>query len=170
MQMVLKCADIGHLAADPITHKRWAFQLEEEFFRQVYHLSVFVCLDCFCLFACVCLMNLSHGRQSICMKAWLRICLHTRLCICSIAWQSVCLSPAMYLPVCLSACLFCLPCLFVGSTESLVGATHFASLHALLQAPTGQHPPLYIGLSSLNFNIAASGMCAIRLQDDLAIC
>lgn len=34
-QMVLKCADIGHLAVDPKTHKRWAFQLEEEFFRQV---------------------------------------------------------------------------------------------------------------------------------------
>ncbi|KAL0039442.1 hypothetical protein WJX79_008577 [Trebouxia sp. C0005] len=33
-QMVLKCADIGHLAADIHTHKRWAFQLEEEFFRQ----------------------------------------------------------------------------------------------------------------------------------------
>ncbi|DBA79866.1 TPA: hypothetical protein ACH3X1_008215 [Trebouxia sp. C0004] len=33
-QMVLKCADIGHLAAPPRTHRRWAFQLEEEFFRQ----------------------------------------------------------------------------------------------------------------------------------------
>ena len=35
MQMMLKCADIGHLAADVATHKRWAYQLEEEFFRQV---------------------------------------------------------------------------------------------------------------------------------------
>lgn len=35
--MVLKCADIGHLAASPNTHKRWAYQLEEEFFRQVIH-------------------------------------------------------------------------------------------------------------------------------------
>ena len=35
MQMVIKCADIGHLAVDPKTHKRWAYQLEEEFFRQV---------------------------------------------------------------------------------------------------------------------------------------
>ena len=34
MQMVLKCADIGHLAASPRTHRRWAYQLEEEFFRQ----------------------------------------------------------------------------------------------------------------------------------------
>ncbi len=33
--MVLKCADIGHLAAGLHTHKRWALQLEEEFFRQV---------------------------------------------------------------------------------------------------------------------------------------
>ena len=33
--MVLKCADIGHLAAEPKTHKHWAYQLEEEFFRQV---------------------------------------------------------------------------------------------------------------------------------------
>jgi len=35
VQMLLKCADIGHLAADVSTHKRWAYQLEEEFFRQV---------------------------------------------------------------------------------------------------------------------------------------
>lgn len=33
-QMMLKCADIGHLAADGATHKRWAYQLEEEMFRQ----------------------------------------------------------------------------------------------------------------------------------------
>ena len=39
VQMVLKCADIGHLAADPKTHKRWALQLEEEFFRQVTSLA-----------------------------------------------------------------------------------------------------------------------------------
>ncbi len=41
LQMVLKCADIGHLSVDPKTHKRWAFQLEEEFFRQVYCSSHF---------------------------------------------------------------------------------------------------------------------------------
>ena len=35
VQMILKCADIGHLAAAPRTHRRWAYQLEEEFFRQV---------------------------------------------------------------------------------------------------------------------------------------
>lgn len=35
MQMLLKCADIGHLAAAPANHKRWALQLEEEFFQQV---------------------------------------------------------------------------------------------------------------------------------------
>ncbi len=40
VQMLLKCADIGHLAADVSTHKRWAYQLEEEFFRQVYNPSV----------------------------------------------------------------------------------------------------------------------------------
>ncbi len=33
--MVIKCADIGHLAADHNTHKRWSYKLEEEFFRQV---------------------------------------------------------------------------------------------------------------------------------------
>ena len=32
---MLKCADIGHLAAAPADHKRWAYQLEEEFFQQV---------------------------------------------------------------------------------------------------------------------------------------
>lgn len=35
LQMMLKCADIGHLAAAPASHQRWAFQLEEEFFQQV---------------------------------------------------------------------------------------------------------------------------------------
>lgn len=35
VQMLLKCADIGHLAAAQDTHKRWAYQLEEEFFQQV---------------------------------------------------------------------------------------------------------------------------------------
>lgn len=34
LQMLLKCADIGHLAAPSALHKRWAYQLEEEFFRQ----------------------------------------------------------------------------------------------------------------------------------------
>lgn len=34
MQMLLKGADIGHLAAAPALHQRWAYQLEEEFFRQ----------------------------------------------------------------------------------------------------------------------------------------
>ena len=43
VQMVLKCADIGHLAADPKTHKRWAYQLEEEFFRQV---TILFLADC----------------------------------------------------------------------------------------------------------------------------
>lgn len=38
--MLLKCADIGHLAADLETHKKWAYQLEEEFFQQVTHLRV----------------------------------------------------------------------------------------------------------------------------------
>ena len=46
LQMLLKCADIGHLAADQETHKRWAYQLEEEFFQQVIYrpplLSIFV--------------------------------------------------------------------------------------------------------------------------------
>ncbi len=35
VQMLLKCADIGHLAAAPANHKRWALCLEEEFFQQV---------------------------------------------------------------------------------------------------------------------------------------
>ncbi len=33
--MLLKCADIGHLAAAPANHRRWALCLEEEFFQQV---------------------------------------------------------------------------------------------------------------------------------------
>lgn len=35
LQMLLKCADIGHLAAAPANHRRWALYLEEEFFQQV---------------------------------------------------------------------------------------------------------------------------------------
>lgn len=35
MQVMLKCADIGHLAAAPHVHRRWALLLEEEFFLQV---------------------------------------------------------------------------------------------------------------------------------------
>lgn len=35
VQVALKCADIGHLAASPGVHKRWALLLEEEFFLQV---------------------------------------------------------------------------------------------------------------------------------------
>ncbi len=46
LQMVLKCADIGHLAVDPKTHKRWAFQLEEEFFRQVRPMLNPTCQTC----------------------------------------------------------------------------------------------------------------------------
>jgi len=46
MQMLLKCADIGHLAVDPKTHKRWAFQLEEEFFRQVRPMLNPTCQTC----------------------------------------------------------------------------------------------------------------------------
>ena len=40
-QVILKCADIGHLTAAPKTHKRWAVQLEEEFFRQARPLHWF---------------------------------------------------------------------------------------------------------------------------------
>lgn len=35
VQVALKCADIGHLAASPDVHNRWALLLEEEFFLQV---------------------------------------------------------------------------------------------------------------------------------------
>lgn len=45
LQMVLKCADIGHLAADLKTHQRWAYQLEEEFFRQVLDSTVLLTLE-----------------------------------------------------------------------------------------------------------------------------
>lgn len=39
VQVALKCADIGHLAASPEVHKRWALLLEEEFFLQVSSLQ-----------------------------------------------------------------------------------------------------------------------------------
>ena len=55
VQMVLKCADIGHLAAEPKTHKRWAYQLEEEFFRQV----------CSCADVTCCLARLTCGSKGL---------------------------------------------------------------------------------------------------------
>ena len=33
-QVALKCADVSHLAADPVLHHKWAIRLEEEMFRQ----------------------------------------------------------------------------------------------------------------------------------------
>ena len=61
MQMMLKCADIGHLAADSKTHKRWAYQLEEEFFQQVRCLTK---LANFCFLRCSCA---SFGPDESCM-------------------------------------------------------------------------------------------------------
>ena len=51
MQMLLKCADIGHLAAAPKTHKRWAYQLEEEFFLQVRN-WLLICISAFASAQC----------------------------------------------------------------------------------------------------------------------
>ena len=55
--MALKCADIGHLAAKPEVHKRWALLLEEEFFLQVHtlhQLSQVILQACGCLIATSC--------------------------------------------------------------------------------------------------------------------
>lgn len=51
LQMILKCADIGHLAAATHIHKRWAYLLEEEFFRQVAPTDLLVL---HAVTACVC--------------------------------------------------------------------------------------------------------------------
>lgn len=71
LQMVLKCADIGHLAAGPRTHRRWAFQLEEEFFRQVpsAHLCVFAA--CWCSITCssATLVQTLYGADTVCCSA-----------------------------------------------------------------------------------------------------
>lgn len=37
IQIALKCADLGHLAAEHDVHKRWVLLLEEEMFRWVGH-------------------------------------------------------------------------------------------------------------------------------------
>ena len=34
MQMVMKCADLGHLASEESVHMKWVSALEEEMFRQ----------------------------------------------------------------------------------------------------------------------------------------
>lgn len=52
LQMMLKCADIGHLAAAPANHKRWAYQLEEEFFQQVLSFSRHLCTYTHILIMC----------------------------------------------------------------------------------------------------------------------
>ena len=72
VQMLLKCADIGHLAADVSTHKRWAYQLEEEFFRQVSNPSLPACLqstwhasyDVLVLCLLVCMLSLPNCAEA----------------------------------------------------------------------------------------------------------
>ena len=70
--MILKCADIGHLAAAPRTHKRWAIQLEEEFFRQVSLNAMLLCLHTAtfllwepALYPCDALADVSDGVGSV---------------------------------------------------------------------------------------------------------
>ena len=69
VQMLLKCADIGHLAADVSTHKRWAYQLEEEFFRQVStppHLLVCKAHHALVLCLLVCVLSLlTHAEPPV---------------------------------------------------------------------------------------------------------
>ena len=137
MQMVLKCADIGHLAVDPITHKRWAFQLEEEFFRQVHHPFNPVCQSvCCCLFACflsVCLcLSKDDFELPVCLYAWQSICPHAWLCICLFAWPSIHLYvwPSICLLVCLSACPACLLASLMVHFGLLMG-TEATVMHAL---------------------------------------
>lgn len=67
VQMVVKCADIGHLAAAPRTHKRWATQLEEEFFRQVLCCAVLLC----CAISCSAVLCCAVLRQNALNEAML---------------------------------------------------------------------------------------------------
>ena len=73
LQMVIKCADIGHLAADHTTHRQWSFKLEEEFFRQVPS------VDCLLHHAVTGLQRFlllgfasSESLLSCALKTWLR--------------------------------------------------------------------------------------------------
>ena len=67
LQVALKCADIGHLAATPEVHKRWALLLEEEFFLQVLPLLlsaslVSSCSSTVCSSAC----TSSRVKHTVC--------------------------------------------------------------------------------------------------------
>lgn len=89
LQMVLKCADIGHLAADLKTHQRWAYQLEEEFFQQVHPLTCSASIACrsqCCAVSCSCI--------GLWPKGFLLVA-----CTMEIDWQS-------------TACMCCLVCAY----------------------------------------------------------
>ena len=65
MQMLIKCADIGHLAAAPRTHKRWATQLEEEFFKQVLCCAVLRCAVLRCAALCCAVLCCACADNSL---------------------------------------------------------------------------------------------------------
>ena len=85
LQMLVKCADIGHLAATPRTHKRWATQLEEEFFRQVMHCTwssyAMLCL------AMLCHAVLCHAMLCYSMPCYAMLC-HAMLCTVTLRQQA----------------------------------------------------------------------------------
>ena len=66
--MAIKCADLGHLAAEWDVHRRWVSVLEEEFFLQVprhaqqsvrQHCLLHVYLSTVCLSAPQCVLSVS---------------------------------------------------------------------------------------------------------------
>ena len=88
VQMVLKCADIGHLAAAPQTHKRWTLLLEEEFYRQVHG------VQCSAMLRYAMLCHLRHALPCYAVPCYAMPC-HAMLCpamtchaSCSVSWGS----------------------------------------------------------------------------------
>lgn len=100
LQMLVKCADIGHLAAAPRTHKRWATQLEEEFFRQVtYRYVVLGCaMLCCAVLCCV---------QRLMLCTVMLICFDVLHVVCSTLAMPTCIEQSAA-PVC--AALRCAVC------------------------------------------------------------
>ena len=149
LQMVLKCADIGHLAADLKTHQRWAYQLEEEFFQQVRLLTCSASIACW-----------SHcsAVSRCCIGAWPQE-LFLAACAMKVDWQN-------------TACMCCLVCACgqqqaawpeSHSTEQLCDGVSLLmpagpAVMQLVMVPTQGH--LYLMHSALPTEHFCQSLCA----------
>ena len=116
--MVLKCADIGHLAAAPQTHKRWALLLEEEFYRQVYvvpyramlcHALPFYAVPCYAELCCAMLCRAMTCYAVLCyavpgyVLCYAMLC-HAMPCHAVLCHAMLCYAVLRYAMLCHASC------------------------------------------------------------------